>query len=40
NIIIKSLNCSECGQCIKRCPFGVKIIDKMKEIKTLFSHIL
>ena len=29
--------CIECGACMKNCPFGVEIIDKMKQAVTLFG---
>ncbi len=29
--------CTGCGACEKRCPFGVKIIDNMKEAVTVFG---
>lgn len=28
--------CSQCGACEKRCPFGVPVIERMKEAKALF----
>lgn len=30
--------CDGCGACEKRCPFGVKIIAKMKQAARLFGH--
>ena len=29
--------CISCGQCERRCPFGVKIIDNMKQAKEIFG---
>jgi len=29
--------CIECGLCMKNCPFGVEIINKMKQAVTLFG---
>ncbi|WP_255415967.1 MULTISPECIES: 4Fe-4S binding protein [unclassified Pyramidobacter] len=29
--------CIACGSCEKRCPFGVPIIDAMKEASSLFG---
>lgn len=29
--------CIECGECIKNCPFGVPIIEKMKQAVELFG---
>jgi len=31
-----SAPCIECGHCEKRCPFGVTIIDNIKEAERLF----
>ncbi len=33
----KASDCSECGDCIERCPFDVQVIEKMKEAATLFE---
>ncbi len=30
--------CIECGACMKRCPFGVDIIAKMKEAEEIFGY--
>ena len=30
-------DCVACGQCSSRCPFGVDVIRKMEEAKTLFA---
>ncbi len=30
--------CIECGRCEKNCPFGVSIIEKMKEANKLFGY--
>lgn len=30
-------DCIECGACMKNCPFGVKIINKMKQAVKLFG---
>ena len=30
-------DCSECGSCETRCPFGVKIIDNMRRSSEIFS---
>jgi predicted aldo/keto reductase-like oxidoreductase len=29
--------CIACGECIKNCPFGVPIIEKMKQAVTVFG---
>ena len=34
---VKASSCIECGLCETRCPFGVKIINKMKEAKNLLE---
>ncbi len=31
-------DCIGCGGCEKRCPFGVSIVEKMKETKALFGQ--
>lgn len=33
----KGGDCIECGQCEKRCPFGVSIISNMKKAKNIFG---
>jgi predicted aldo/keto reductase-like oxidoreductase len=30
--------CIECGVCMKNCPFGVEIINKMKQTVELFGN--
>jgi len=30
--------CIECGNCIKSCPFGVNIINKMEQAVKLFGQ--
>lgn len=30
--------CIECGACMSRCPFGVNIIEKMKEATEIFGY--
>jgi len=30
-------SCTECGVCESRCPFKVKVIDKMKQASILFE---
>ena len=30
--------CTACGQCMKNCPFGVDVIEKMKQAASLFSR--
>jgi len=32
---IKASKCTECGICMKRCPFGVNVIEKMKQAMRL-----
>lgn len=31
-------DCAECGGCMKRCPFGVNVIDYMHKAKELFGE--
>ena len=31
-------DCTQCGNCEKRCPFGVGVIEKMKKAKELFGY--
>jgi predicted aldo/keto reductase-like oxidoreductase len=33
----KASDCTECGACLKRCPFSVDVISKMKEAQRLFE---
>jgi predicted aldo/keto reductase-like oxidoreductase len=33
----RASECIECGQCMKNCPFGVDIINKMKQAVKLFG---
>lgn len=35
---VKAGDCIECGACEKRCPFGVSIIENMKQAKDLFGQ--
>ena len=37
DLIKHSSDCIECGDCEKRCPFNVEIIDKMKKINEYFK---
>jgi len=30
--------CQECGECLQRCPFGVQVIERMKEAARLFEQ--
>lgn len=30
-------DCIECGECIERCPFGVEVVSKMREVVELFE---
>ena len=30
-------DCIQCGDCEERCPFGVKVIEKMTQAATLFA---
>jgi predicted aldo/keto reductase-like oxidoreductase len=31
-------DCSACGQCMENCPFGVDVINKMKQAADLFEN--
>lgn len=33
----KAGDCAECGACEKRCPFGVAVIENMREAKRIFG---
>ena len=35
---VKASACVECGVCVERCPFGVAIIDKMREATAVFEE--
>ena len=35
---VKASSCIECGLCETRCPFGVKIINKMQQAKKLLEE--
>jgi len=37
NLDVKASSCIECGDCVKRCPFDVQVIEKMKEAATFFE---
>ncbi|WP_084574658.1 4Fe-4S binding protein [Sporomusa malonica] len=32
--------CIECGLCIKNCPFGVDVINKMKQAIKVFGKLV
>jgi len=34
---VSASDCAGCGECEKRCPFGVKIIERMKLAQTVFG---
>jgi predicted aldo/keto reductase-like oxidoreductase len=34
---VKASACTACGACVKRCPFGVAVIDRMQQAATLFG---
>ena len=34
----KASECIKCGQCSKRCPFGVNIVNKMEQSVKLFGN--
>lgn len=35
---VRASACTECGQCVQRCPFEVDIISRMKEAASLFEE--
>ena len=37
-LYVKASSCIECGLCETRCPFGVKIINKMQQAKKLLEE--
>ena len=36
-LFAKAGDCIACGACEKRCPFGVKVIENMREAKRIFG---
>ncbi|MGD0229572.1 MAG: aldo/keto reductase [Syntrophorhabdales bacterium] len=38
--IEKARNCSECGECLKRCPYSLPIPDLIKENLSLYDSIM
>jgi predicted aldo/keto reductase-like oxidoreductase len=34
---VRASECIECGDCIERCPFGVDVIAKMRELVSLYE---
>ena len=39
SLAVKASSCIECGECVKRCPFQVKIIEKMKHAVEVFEKV-
>jgi uncharacterized protein len=39
DLIEKARNCSECGECLPRCPYQLPIPDMIKENLTWFDHL-
>ncbi|MBI9014164.1 MAG: aldo/keto reductase [Clostridiales bacterium] len=35
---VKASACIECGKCLKRCPYNLPIIDKMKDVSKVFGE--
>lgn len=35
---MRASNCTECGECLSKCPQGIPIIDKLKEVVSLFGE--
>jgi predicted aldo/keto reductase-like oxidoreductase len=36
---VKASACTTCGACVKRCPFGVAVIDRMQQAASLFEAV-
>jgi NAD-dependent dihydropyrimidine dehydrogenase PreA subunit len=34
---VKPDECIECGECMRRCPFGVDVLAKMRAMTKIFS---
>ena len=34
---VKASACVECGECEKRCPFGVTVMEHMKKTREIFE---
>jgi predicted aldo/keto reductase-like oxidoreductase len=39
-LAVKASDCTECGACTARCPFGVDVIARMKQAMQLFERNL
>lgn len=35
--VVKASACTGCGVCLPRCPYGLPIVDKMKQVVTVFG---
>jgi predicted aldo/keto reductase-like oxidoreductase len=33
----KGGDCVACGSCVKKCPFGVRVVERMKEAARIFG---
>jgi len=34
---VKASACTECGLCVKRCPFGINVVENMKKAREMFE---
>ena len=34
---VKASDCTQCGLCMKRCPFGIDIVENMKKARAMFE---
>jgi predicted aldo/keto reductase-like oxidoreductase len=34
---VQASACTECGACTKRCPFGVDVVSRMRQVRVLFE---
>lgn len=37
-LALHASDCTECGKCETRCPFGVEVIEKMKKTRRMFGY--
>jgi len=40
SLSVKASACSKCGECMNRCPFGVDIVENMRQASELFCIII
>ena len=39
-VLEKAGRCDECGECEKRCPFGLPIMSLIKEARTILAEVI